>query len=300
MNVDMLLSNATLCDAIQNQELDTVLDLLEELKRYSGVCILSESRYEELIDFIYTHHREEDCIRLSRLLEKEMARGQIVMDGPRYETEKREILRHCELETAVFQEALEGEGDFDASYLVVCCEDQEGLRYVFQTEELQKVMILLEDSTDSLLEFSQDLPVLYRELVFDKKIKDSMERLEAGFLCRRKEILHHLYCIQKEIPDLLHKYGPMDNQSLGDRMSVSCSPERSRKTVKNELTKQADHGEIVCEMHTKMKKIGTRPPDRIYFCASVPKGIQIDKKDLSEKIYIYKITKHAGVSKKKK
>ena len=75
MNVDMLLSNATLCDAIQDQELDTVLDLLEELKRYSGVCILSESRYEELIDFIYTHHREEDCIRLSRLLEKEMASG---------------------------------------------------------------------------------------------------------------------------------------------------------------------------------------------------------------------------------
>ena len=49
-----------------------------------------------------------------------------------------------------------------------------------------------------------------------------------------------------------------------------------------------------------MKKIGTRPPDRIYFCARVPKGITIDGKNIKEKSYIYKITKHAGFSKKKK
>lgn len=159
---------------------------------------------------------------------------------------------------------------------------------------------LLEDSIDSLQEFAGDLPILYVELAFDDKIKDTMERLEAGFLCRRREILHHLYCIQEEIPALLLKYGQMDNQSLGNKMSIPCSPERSRKTVKEELTKQADQGVIVCEMHTKMKKIGTRPPDRIYFCAKVPEGIQINGKDLTGKSYIYKITKHAGVSKRKK
>ena len=66
MVIEMLLNNATLYHAIKEQTLDDVLDILEELKNVSGRCVLSESNYEKLIDFIYTNHRREDCIQLSR------------------------------------------------------------------------------------------------------------------------------------------------------------------------------------------------------------------------------------------
>ncbi|HCT91948.1 MAG TPA: hypothetical protein DF613_11310 [Lachnospiraceae bacterium] len=87
----------------------------------------------------------------------------------------------------------------------------------------------------------------------------------------------------------------MDNQALGKAMSIPCSPERSRALVEAELTKTADNGEIVCEMHTKMRQIGkNHKPDRIYFSPRVPDGIRLDGKKLEGAIYIYKITEHSG------
>lgn len=299
MVIEMLLSNATLYHAIEEQTLDAVLDILEELKNVSGRCTLSESDYEKLIDFIYTHHRREDCIQLSRMLEKEMARKHIIMDGERYQSEREKLNKRIQTEAASLKEILDEDGVFDFSYPVISCEEHKAIRCVYQLSELQDILIIFGNAIESIEEFVSYLALIYKELVFDDKIKNTIEHLEAGFAYRRKEILYHLYCIEKEIPALFLKYGPMDNQTLGSRMSIPCSPERSRKTVKLELTKQADQAELVCEMHTKMKKIGTRAPDRIYFCARVPKGITIDGKDISEKLYIYKITRHAGSSKKK-
>ena len=284
MVIEMLLNNATLYHAIKEQTLDDVLDILEELKNVSGRCVLSESNYEKLIDFIYTNHRREDCIQLSRMLEKEMARKHIIMDGQRYQSEKEKLDKCIQTEAKSLKEILDEDGAFDFSYPVVSCEEHKAMRYISHVSELQNILVIFGNAIESIKEFVSYLTFIYKELVFDDKI----------------DILYHLYCIEKEIPALLLKYGPMDNQTLGSKMSIPCSPERSRKTVKIELTKQTDQAELVCEMHTKMKKIGTRPPDRIYFCARVPKGITIDGKNIEEKSYIYKITKHAGFSKKKK
>lgn len=96
------------------------------------------------------------------------------------------------------------------------------------------------------------------------------------------------------MPALIKKYGVLDNNSLGDMMSIPCSPERNRTTVENKLTKKADNGKMIkCELHTKMDKIGSKKPDRIYFCASVPDKTKVNNVDLSGKIYVYKITEHA-------
>lgn len=62
--------------------------------------------------------------------------------------------------------------------------------------------------------------------------------------------------------------------------------------MKNKLTKEADNGVIKCELHTKMDKIGSNKPDRVYFCASVPEGIKIGNRSLGGRIYVYKITQH--------
>lgn len=130
--------------------------------------------------------------------------------------------------------------------------------------------------------------------MFDIEIEKSMEKLEAGFLTRRHEILYHLYRIHEEMPALIKKYGVLGNNSLGDMMSIPCSPERNRTTVENKLTKKADNGKMIkCELHTKMDKIGSKKPDRIYFCASVPDNTKVNNVDLSGKIYVYKITEHA-------
>ena len=70
-------------------------------------------------------------------------------------------------------------------------------------------------------------------------------------------------------------------------MSIRCSPERARM---KELRKQIGEFSINCELHTKMRTLSSKAPDRIYFCPSLPYDVGEFKKG---SIYIYKITKHA-------
>ena len=128
--------------------------------------------------------------------------------------------------------------------------------------------------------------------MFDDELQDSMKILDLGFEKRKAEILEHLLVLELELPDLTKGNG-CSNQEIGDRLSVPCSPERKRDIVRKYLAKRADDGEyFYCELHTKMKKVGDRPPDRIYFCAKVPKGITLNGQDIGGRTYIYKISKH--------
>ena len=168
------------------------------------------------------------------------------------------------------------------------------MRRIVTEDDYYQVMALFGDGIDNVQIFADYIATLFRELVFDKDVGKSMKKLEAGFINRRHEILYHLYCINKEIPKIIKKYGLMDNQMLGEKLSIPCSPERKRELVEEKLSKKVDSGEkIKCELHTKMEKIGSRAPDRIYFCASIPKGITLAGKNIENKIYIYKITEHA-------
>lgn len=172
--------------------------------------------------------------------------------------------------------------------------DSEPLRIIACKDDLCRVLTVLGQDIDELHEFSQYIQYVYYNITFDSGIEKSMEKLEAGFKTRRHEILYHLYLIDKEIPEIINEYGLLDNNSLGAKMSVPCSPERNRITVENKLTKTTDGGKkIKCELHTKMERIGSNKPDRIYFCASVPEQVRLDNVDLSGRIYVYKITEHA-------
>lgn len=133
------------------------------------------------------------------------------------------------------------------------------------------------------------MKIILQKLIFDEDIVESIRKLNDGFDLRKKEIIYHLYYIEKQIPEILGS-SPNDYQSIGNKMAIDCSPERSRKTVNSQLRKIVNNISVNCELHTKMKVISSNPPDRIYFCPSLPEETG---RDMAGKIYIYKISKHA-------
>jgi hypothetical protein len=133
------------------------------------------------------------------------------------------------------------------------------------------------------------LNIILSELEFDEDIIVSIEELSDGFEMRKNEIIYHLYCIHKEIPMILRD-GHRDYQNIGRQMSLDCSPERNRKIVNNKLRKILNGITVNCELHTKMRRLSSNAPDRIYFCPSLPDSMNVT---MAGKIYIYKITKHA-------
>lgn len=169
----------------------------------------------------------------------------------------------------------------------------EPLRVIACEEDLCPVLTVLGEDIDELHEFAQYIREVFCNITFDSDIEKGMGKLKAGFKTRRHEILYHLLRINKEVPEIINVYGQLDNSSLGNKMSLPCTPERNRTVVGSQLTKVADGGrKIKCELHTKMEKIGSQKPDRIYFCASVPEHVTINNEDLSGRIYVYKITEH--------
>lgn len=307
MRISVTMSNRALCDAIENHRLGKVLEILDELQDYFHECILPEACLETLYELINANRRDEDCIRLSRKLERGTVKGrsQIIFDEKRYQKEMETITILSRVESSSLEEILNRKGSFDFGCHKLCYRDRfanQGLecgaetapfiRGISSVEDLERALILFGNSIEDVREFAEYLVKVFKKLEFDKRTANSLYKLDAGLELRKKEILYHLYCIETEIPFLLEKYGMLDNQSIGGLMQLPCSPERDRGKVKNYLTKTADNGEIVCELHTKMRKIGSRKPDRIYFCACVPKGILLDGRRMEGKIYIYKITRH--------
>lgn len=290
----MLMSNEELCVAIENKELNKIWTILDELEKFPNQYILPSDSWEELVDLIYQNRRNELCSCLSKKLDKIYRQGEelIIIDNERYQSSKQELDCLNEKESDVLKDILLGNGRFFADRYLITFNKGSAIRSVATVEDLQIALIVFGNSIVSEEEFSVYIGKVYQGLWFDKDIVASMKRLEAGFSERRAEILYQLYCIEKEIPAVIASGTCKDNQSIGDAMTISCSPERKREVVKEKLTKKVDNGELKCELHTKMKKIGSRKPDRIYFCASVPQGIVIDKKDAGGRIYIYKITEH--------
>lgn len=287
MVISVLIGSDKLCNAIEKHEVDVILELLEELNAFPNECILSEENYADLNEMLYKGHRDEECMRLSRKMERLMS-----VDEVRYHEEKRQILELCEEESCSFEEILVNSGRFVFGEYKLYLGQDLSLRSIERWEDLYLALILFGNAINNEKEFADYIRKVYKTLLFDGQIEGTLRKLEAGLAERRKEILFHLYCIENEIPQIIQKCGLMDNRTIGAQMSIPCSPERNRDTVKNNLTKKADNGNIVCELHTKMKKIGSRKPDRIYFCASVPKGILLERKNIQERIFVFKITQH--------
>lgn len=296
MVICILMTSRKLCEAILKKDVRRILNILEYLDRFPHEYVFSESGMGELWNLLYQNRRDEDCKLLSRRLEKtyEQGRKQITWSEDVYCRKYDEITKLCAKESNCMKDILTGDHYFCVDNYKLCLEMAEALRYVCSQQELKEVLVLFGLSISREKEFADYIRRVYAGLWFDEDIESSLKRLEAGLSERKSEILYHLYCIESEVP-IIKKNGCSDNQAIGDAMSIDCSPERNRKLVSHELTKRLpENKEIVCELHTKMKKIGSRPPDRIYFCADVQKDIQINGESLAGGIYIYKITHHVG------
>ncbi|MET2869747.1 hypothetical protein ABXV15_03530 [Exiguobacterium profundum] len=137
-------------------------------------------------------------------------------------------------------------------------------------------------------ELIDNMKLYTQNLVFDPNIVDHLYKLSAPFSVRLKQIIHHLYVIETEIPCLISQ-GLRSYDQIGKALSVSCSPERNRDTVQKHLTATLNSKALNCELHTKLQRVSSNPPDRIYFCPSIPDTIC---KNSAGKSYIYKITAH--------
>lgn len=297
MEIKVLVSNSDLCCAIEGQRLSGVLEIFDDLEEFSDTYIFPEEGLETLFMLLHRNRRNEECAELSRKLERGSVKGRkrIIYDSSRYQKERSEVELLNQEESDSFEDILKEHGYFNFGDYRLCYGCERPLRSIENGETLEKALILFGISMAGEKEFTEYIKKVYQGLIFDSDLSGSLRRLEAGLAVRKKEILYHLYCIEKEIPEILEHTQMMDNQALGKAMSIPCSPERSRALVEAELTKTADNGEIVCEMHTKMRQIGkNHKPDRIYFCPKVPDGIRMDGKKLEGVIYIYKITEHSG------
>ncbi|MCL0081019.1 hypothetical protein M1N64_02140, partial [Peptococcaceae bacterium] len=165
------------------------------------------------------------------------------------------------------------------------------LRNINTFNDLKKLLLIYTSNHNSIDSFIEDIKKIFSKMLFDTDINSSLNSLSDGFELRKNEISYHLYCIEKEIPEIMEKRAK-SYQEIGRQMSgrsIPCSPERNRQLVDRLLTKFIDGIKVKCELHTKMKSLSSKPPDRIYFCPSLPNTV---KRDNVGKIYIYKITAH--------
>ncbi|HHX60680.1 MAG TPA: hypothetical protein GX707_08195 [Epulopiscium sp.] len=164
----------------------------------------------------------------------------------------------------------------------------EGIRNIIGMQGFKQVLLIFCDNKKNISEFIEKIKIILYSLCFDEDIVESMRHLNDGFENRKKEIIYHLYCIDNEILKIM-KQIPQGYREIGDRMSIDCSPERSRDIVRSSLTKEINGIDVNCELHTKMKRLTSNAPDRVYFCPQLPMEIG----ENGGQTYIYKITKHA-------
>lgn len=293
MAIDTLMSTQIICNKIENDQMEKLLLLLERLNCFDVEYIFDSIKIGELYDLLMRNRRKEACKEFSIFLDRNRAGSAKVIDQNMYDDNKKRLCSLVKDESNDIRAILYNKAPFNEKVQLLALGTSEALRLIESEEELCRVLTVLGLGKDELSEFSEYIQKVYHNISFDSDIENSMKKLTAGFISRRHEILYHLYCIHKEIPEIIKTYGLLSNQAMGDKMSIRCSPERDRNIVANLLTKKADGNQkIKCELHTKMETIGSQKPDRIYFCASVPDGIQLDGEDMSGKIYVYKITEH--------
>lgn len=284
----MVLKNETFLELLKGSEnkLSDFVSILELLKELSYTVILSDQFVEEIYNVLGTSKGKEDIKIINKIFEK-MFRHVEMKEQNDY---IRKINNLVKEESNSFKEILRNEKyfDHDVNEIGYMLDIGVNLRNIFEVELLKQVLLLFSKRINDINDFVQELKLIFPDVVFDENLEKSMEELNDGFDVRKNEIIYHLYCIQREIPEIISR-GISGYKNIGEVMSVDCSPERSRGTVKDKLTKQVNGVDINCELHTKMKIVSTKAPDRIYFCPCIPKGID---SELEGKILIYKITKH--------
>jgi len=286
---EMVLKNEMFLELLDcnDDRLSDFVSVIELLKNLSYRVILSEDLLEEIYELLYKKCKTNEDIKiLSRLFDKMFS----YLQSSDFEQHSEDIGKLLKEESNSLKDVLDKDGYFDHNIVKIgyMLNVGAGLRNVSGIEELRKVLLIFSKRVDNIKDFVTELRIILSEIIFDEDIEKSIEELNDGFAVRKGEIIFHLYCIQKEIPKIIEQ-NITDYQNIGDSMSLDCSPERDREIVKKHLTKQISGNNINCELHTKMRRISNKAPDRIYFCPCVPNG---NGEDILGKILIYKITKH--------
>ncbi|MDQ2087761.1 hypothetical protein RBH29_15125 [Herbivorax sp. ANBcel31] len=277
--------NTILLDESNLSDFISIIDIIKPLA-YT-ISLPSDEHYlNEIYEMIYAKSKNEDIRILSKMFEKIVK----VIEVSDYEKLINEINQLIEIESSSFKKILQNNDEFNYNNKIVEYkkDDIKGLRNISNIDQLKQVLLLFCICFDEINDFINELKLILAEIVFDRDIVDSIKKLSDGFERRKREIIYHLYYIDKEIPDILKSN--ISYKDIGEKMSIDCSPERDRKKVNEQLSRIIDNVKINCELHTKMKRISNEAPDRIYFCPSVPKGVS---ENLFGKIYVYKISRHA-------
>ncbi|WP_027399608.1 DUF3201 domain-containing protein [Anaerovorax odorimutans] len=285
----LVINNMTLLKILKENDVSIVEEfsiMVDVLRKLAYKVILSDENFiEDIYNELHKNKNNEDIKSISMSFEK-------VFTFLR-EIEHNEIIDNIKgtisKEDKKFQRALGNNQLFNRGFTVIGykLDDIEGIRNIYNLDAFKQVLLIFCDKVNNINEFVNKIKIILFDLCFDENIEESINDLNYGFNNRRKEIIYHLYCIDREVPYIIKKYNG-GYSKIGDMMSIECSPERNRNIVRNKLTKTINGNSFNCELHTKMKKITNQAPDRIYFCPSIPSGIC----ENTGQIYIYKITKH--------
>lgn len=290
MKDTLLVENNIFLEMIKSKnEISDFVSIIELLRTKAyKISLAIDDSLQDIYLQIHDKSRCNDDIRLiSKFLEKN--------------SEYLEIEKHNELVSIIY-ELLEVESksikhildsvehfDYKNKLIGYRFDLKEGIRNISNLEELKRIFLILCMEKDNIEEFINEIKMILDTIIFDEDIEASLKNLNDGFDKRKNEIIYHLYVIYTEIPVILAS-GISDYRGIGQALSIDCSPERSRTTVNNKLTKIVNRCEINCELHTKMKRLSSNAPDRIYFSPKLPKEVGKEKEG---KIFVYKITKHA-------
>lgn len=237
MEFNLLIMDELLLRLIKNEDLKCVLLIFDETQKFKYKYILPEKLIASIYEELYLKRKNDQCKELSLWLDKQGGKN-ILINSELYTTLSNEINAISENETNDIKDILyrcEG-AFFDKGNLNLRVESNESLRFIDSVDDLQKVMSIFGENIDSLLDFKNYIMDLYSNIIFDEELDSSLNKLSEEFITRRNEILYHLYCINKEIPEII-KGGTVGYSLIGDKMSIECSPEKKREIVRSRLTK---------------------------------------------------------------
>ncbi|MCK8486684.1 hypothetical protein M0651_05790 [Paenibacillus sp. MBLB2552] len=281
----LIINNDIFSEMLSSNDIETFISISEVLDNMSYKLIFSAANIETVFDNVIKVEDRDNRAIINKRLEKQslyICEEEYIGYVTHLENLKNE-------EIYTIHEVLIENKYFDNLNFMLSFnwKDNNHIRNITSYDSLLDILILFTSRHDDIVSFTNSLNFI-PFFVIDYELDKSLKNLNDGFDQRKNEILYHLYCIAKEIPNIIDR-GFKDYESIGEQLTLSCSPERNRDTVKEKLIKKIDEKTINCELHTKMRRISSNAPDRIYFCPSVPFGVH---KDWDNKIYIYQITAH--------
>lgn len=290
MNSNMFIQNHIFSNLLKDaDELKEFVSILEIIRKLSyKVTIKNDDYISEIYEIIrYDFKKNEDIRIINKLLEKNFNFLEIID----YDKKILDIQNVAANESSCFKSILVLNESFNFNFRDIAYKVGEELkvRNVSSVDCLSQVLIASCQRLNNPSDFAREITIILHDIIFDEDIVDSIDRLNDGFNLRKQEILYHLYCIYKEIPEILNR-GYQGYKDIGLQMTINCSPERNRQTVRNKLSLKINGIDVNCELHTKMDVISSKSPDRVYFCPALP--VECGD-EVGGKTFIYKITAHA-------